>query len=255
MFGLAASATIVMARDARTVAFKEREVVRSRALYRSMVQTLPDTAIIVFDRQLRCTSADGPAVLPLFGVTKESIEGRPVLEMARPDHRRDSEALLQAALEGQSQSTEAVREGRTLAISGHALRGTDGQVEAGMLVIRDVTRDRETEAQLAAQATELRALSLRDELTGLYNRRGLLVIAEQQLRAALRSQRHVGAVYVDLDGMKAINDQQGHEAGDRALVESAAALRETFRGEDVIARIGGDEFVVFVGEATLEASR
>jgi diguanylate cyclase (GGDEF)-like protein len=96
------------------------------------------------------------------------------------------------------------------------------------------------------RVTELRAMSLVDELTGLYNRRGFLTLARQQLRVADRLGSGACQVFVDLDGLKAINDRYGHSEGDRALIETAQLLRETFRESDVIARIGGDEFAVLI---------
>ena len=92
--------------------------------------------------------------------------------------------------------------------------------------------------------TEIRAVALVDELTGLYNRRGFLALAQQQLRVADRLGSRLSQIFVDLDGLKRINDHFGHPAGDRALVETAQLLRETFRDSDIIARLGGDEFAI-----------
>lgn len=94
----------------------------------------------------------------------------------------------------------------------------------------------------------LRAMSLVDDLTGLYNRRGFLTLARQQLRVADRMRKRVSHIFVDLDGLKAINDTLGHREGDLALVETADLLKATFRESDIIARIGGDEFVVLAME-------
>ncbi len=91
---------------------------------------------------------------------------------------------------------------------------------------------------------ELRDMSLTDELTGLNNRRGFFTLADQQLKIANRSKKELFLLYADLDGLKWINDTLGHEEGDRALIETAASLRDAFRESDIIARIGGDEFVV-----------
>ena len=91
--------------------------------------------------------------------------------------------------------------------------------------------------------SHLRAVSLIDDLTGLYNRRGFLTFAEQQLRHAPRQQWGCGLFFLDLDGMKHINDTFGHQAGDQALLDVAQIARETFRLTDIIARLGGDEFV------------
>ena len=87
-------------------------------------------------------------------------------------------------------------------------------------------------------------LSLQDELTGLYNRRGFMMLASQSLKLADRAERGSVLIFVDLDGMKTINDRLGHKFGDMALRDTAGVLRETFRESDILARIGGDEFVV-----------
>jgi len=91
---------------------------------------------------------------------------------------------------------------------------------------------------------ELRVLSLVDELTGLYNRRGFLLLSRQQLKQANRIKKQVVVVSADLDGLKYINDNLGHREGDKALIDMAVILRKTFRESDIIARIGGDEFAV-----------
>lgn len=91
---------------------------------------------------------------------------------------------------------------------------------------------------------EIRALSITDPLTGLLNRRGFLTLAEQQLKISDRRKSGLSLFFADLDDMKWINDTLGHGEGDRALVEMATILKETFRSSDIIARIGGDEFAV-----------
>jgi diguanylate cyclase (GGDEF)-like protein len=90
----------------------------------------------------------------------------------------------------------------------------------------------------------IRNMSLNDELTGLYNRRGFLTLAGQQLKTAERVEKKAALVYIDLDGMKRINDTFGHNEGNQALRDTAEILRKTFRKADIIARLGGDEFVV-----------
>ncbi len=91
---------------------------------------------------------------------------------------------------------------------------------------------------------EVHDLSLRDELTGLYNRRGFYVLAEQALRLAQRSGEPFSVLFLDLDNLKQINDVYGHETGSALIQQMAAILCDTFRETDVIARLGGDEFVV-----------
>ena len=96
---------------------------------------------------------------------------------------------------------------------------------------------------------ELRAAAITDELTGLYNRKGFFTLARQQLMVAHRRQSGCLLLSADLDGLKRINDTFGYQEGDQALIEIAYILRGTFRQSDVVARIGGDEFVVLAIDA------
>jgi diguanylate cyclase (GGDEF)-like protein len=83
-----------------------------------------------------------------------------------------------------------------------------------------------------------------DPLTGLQNRRGFLQSAEGLLRLADRAEAFVTLGYFDVDGLKQINDDLGHEVGDQAIIEAGRLLGTCFRSADVVARLGGDEFVV-----------
>lgn len=89
---------------------------------------------------------------------------------------------------------------------------------------------------------QLENLSLNDDLTGLNNRRGFLALAEQQLKVARRNGQTFLLLFLDLDGLKYVNDTFGHAEGNRAIVEAANVLRSCFRQSDILARLGGDEF-------------
>lgn len=91
---------------------------------------------------------------------------------------------------------------------------------------------------------DIQDLTLRDELTGLYNFRGFNLFAEQAFRLARRARSPFGVLFIDMDNLKTINDDLGHNAGSTFIVEIAKLLNETFRETDVIGRLGGDEFVV-----------
>ena len=86
--------------------------------------------------------------------------------------------------------------------------------------------------------------AVQDDMTGLLNRRGLAMVGEQVVAAARRSGNAVHCVFVDVDGLKDVNDRLGHLAGDRVLLAVADAVRLSVRGGDVVARWGGDEFCV-----------
>lgn len=102
--------------------------------------------------------------------------------------------------------------------------------------------------------SELRALSLVDQLTGLSNRRGFLLLAEQHLKMVNRTKQGMLLIFADVDDLKRINDTMGHQVGDLALTEAAAALRESFRESDIIARFGGDEFAIVAIEADKDSA-
>lgn len=146
---------------------------------------------------------------------------------------------------------EANRELAALLREVHAGQDTDLLDGAGSQSIRDLLR---RALQCATKQymvqTELSNLALQDELTGLYNRRGFLALAERQLKLARRSGRSLLLFFIDVDGLKEINDVFGHGEGDAALKCTAEALETTFRDSDVIARFGGDEFAVLAIEAS-----
>jgi len=96
---------------------------------------------------------------------------------------------------------------------------------------------------------EMRHLALTDDLTCLYNRRGFFAAAAQQLKLASRNGQNLLLLFCDLDNLKKINDSYGHPEGDLALIRTADALEHAFRDSDILARIGGDEFVVLASEA------
>ena len=104
--------------------------------------------------------------------------------------------------------------------------------------IRDITDRKKKEKALYNQ-------SFTDDLTQLYNRRGFLTLADRHLKDR-RTRGELFLVFIDLDGLKQINDTFGHNEGNRAIVESSEVITKTFRDSDIIARWGGDEFVILL---------
>jgi diguanylate cyclase (GGDEF)-like protein len=100
----------------------------------------------------------------------------------------------------------------------------------------------------------LRTQSIRDQLTGLYNRRHMEESLERELRRASRSGRAIGIVLVDIDHFKRVNDTHGHEAGDKLLKAVGQFLQSRMREEDLACRYGGEEFVFVLPEASLDAT-
>jgi diguanylate cyclase (GGDEF)-like protein len=100
----------------------------------------------------------------------------------------------------------------------------------------------------------LRTQSVRDALTGLYNRRYLEEVLEREVRRAARAAQSLGVLMIDLDHFKNFNDTYGHDAGDAVLRETGASLTRGIRAEDFVCRFGGEEFVVILPTANLEAA-
>jgi len=110
--------------------------------------------------------------------------------------------------------------------------------------LEDRVRDRTAALQRANE--EIQHLSITDELTGLLNRRGFYLLAEPALETAQRSGRGCLLAFLDVDGLKRVNDEQGHDAGDALIRDVAAVLQSALRRSDIVARMGGDEFCVLM---------
>jgi diguanylate cyclase (GGDEF)-like protein len=200
------------------------DLVKSKENFYSIVLKSPDGLLIVDDEGR--VRFGNPAAERMLGRKAEELHGMlfgfPVAEsmveidIIRPDGQR------------------GIAEMRAMKTYWHG-------IAAYLVSLRDVTEN-------VKLREELRAMSLNDDLTGLYNRRGFFAVADQHLKMAQRMKRKMFLLFVDMNGFKDINDTYGHKAGDNALIEMANILKHTFRGSDIVARMGGDEFIVLAIE-------
>jgi diguanylate cyclase (GGDEF)-like protein/PAS domain S-box-containing protein len=130
-------------------------------------------------------------------------------------------------------------------ISVSLIRNKEGKPVGFRGLSRDITERKRLEEKL-------QTMSIMDDLTGLYNRRGFFTLAQQQMKVIERTKKDMLLFFADLDKMKQINDTLGHQEGDKALVEIATILKGVFRESDIIGRVGGDEFVILVIDTTDE---
>jgi diguanylate cyclase (GGDEF)-like protein/PAS domain S-box-containing protein len=121
--------------------------------------------------------------------------------------------------------------------------------------IRDITDRKQAQDALLKSQALLREQSVRDHLTGLFNRRYMEETLERELRRAARKQLSLGIIMLDVDNLKQFNDTWGHAAGDEILCELGSLLLRQVRGEDIACRYGGDEFVLIMPDASQEVTR
>ena len=121
-------------------------------------------------------------------------------------------------------------------------------------LIGEISRLRSQVTQLQQRVEQLDELAHQDSLIKLPNRRGFMRELERLCDRANRYGHHAAMLFVDLDGLKMINDSFGHRAGDEALIQVAELLTKGVRRSDVVARIGGDEFAVLLESASVESA-
>ena len=194
------------------------------------------------------------AMCTLTGYSEPELLARAVQDVTQPDDVHTDAELLRQLLAGQRPSYQmekryvrpngAVRWGL---MSRSLVTTAAGQPLHFVTQVEDVTERKQALEALAHQASH-------DPLTGLANRALLLDRLQHGLDRLARQPTCLAVLYVDLDNLKAINDTLGHDAGDAALLGVARALKSSFRAEDTVARVGGDEFVV-VWEDVEDAGR
>ena len=245
-------------RDVQNLRNAAEEVAASEQHYRMLTEHTSDL-VRLLDAKTGRTTYVGPAVQRLLGYTPEEFMALPALSLIHADDMPAIQRFLRdiqvpVALEGLDtyRLRNKAGEYRWFEARWAARQDERGAVVELHTVARDVTERRLAEEQLSAQASELQRLSLRDELTGLYNRRGFLKMAARSFVEAEQGGRAGAVIFVDLNGMKRVNDELGHDVGDAMLCDAANVLLAAHRDGDVVARLGGDEFVVFALDFTAQ---
>ena len=232
------------------LAKSEADARRQSLLLNSVVGQMDDAlAVVDMNDQVLIKNAAAKRMRQMYTageLTLIDAEGRRIAWEDRPIRR---------ALRGETLNSVVLREEakgfppRWLSIHARPLLDETGAQIGALSAARDITQMQAAQEELRSLNYRLREQSFADELTGLYNRRGFTALASQELKVSLRAKRNAVVFYIDLDGMKQINDKLGHEAGDGALLEAASVIRNTFRDSDIPARMGGDEFSVLAIEA------
>lgn len=220
----------------------------SEQLHRELAEQIRDV-LFRTDAAGRVTYLN-PAWERLTGRDVRACLGRHWVELVEADPGDDLRARIERLLaEGDEpvMHSERVRltdrdgEPRTLVVRAGVHHNPAGAVEGAVGIMVDVSEQERLEAKV-------RHLALHDSLTGLANRVLLSSRFEQAAELARRLHHRMALLYLDLDGFKPVNDNHGHEVGDRVLCAVADRLQNGVRQSDTVARVGGDEFVVLLGQ-------
>lgn len=219
----------------------EEALRENEARFRSLVETTSDW-IWEVDAQVAYTYAS-PKVMDLLGYEPHEVIGKKPFDFMPSEEARRVASLVAPILAAARpfvgiENINLHKDGRLvyLETSGVPILDAEGRLQGYRGIDRDITERKRADERL-------RYLSAHDVLTGIFNR---LFFEEEMSRLDHSRQFPISIIIADVDGLKAINDRLGHPVGDELLRRTALVLKETFRAEEIVARVGGDEFAVLL---------
>ncbi|MCB2160728.1 sensor domain-containing diguanylate cyclase [bacterium] len=231
----------------------EASLTESELRYRRLFESAQD-GILILDAETGAITDVNPYLIKLLGFTRQEFINKKLWEVgAFKDVKASKDAFHSL------QKNEYIRykdlplrakHGRLIQVEFVSNVYLEGNKRVIQCNIRDITNRKQYLDRLIESEASLREQSVRDYLTGLFNRRYLEETLARELLRASRKQLPMGIIMLDLDDFKRVNDTWGHAAGDKVLKELGKMLLKNIRGEDIACRYGGDEFIIVLPDAS-----
>jgi len=230
----------------------------SELRYRRLFEAAQD-GILILDAQTGAITDVNPFLIKMLGYSREEFVEKKLWEVGAFKDIEASQEAFEALQKNEYIRYEDLplkaKNGKLIDVefvSNVYLVGDEKVIQCN---IRDITERKQAQDALLQSQALLREQSVRDHLTGLFNRRYMEETLERELLRAARKQLSLGIIMLDVDQFKHFNDTHGHAAGDLILRELGSLLFRQVRGEDVACRYGGDEFMLILPDASREVTR
>ena len=216
-------------------------------LYETLAKNLPQSAVMIFDKALNYTLAEGE-ILQAVGLSRSTIEGKAINEIFPENINNILIPRFHAALAGERTTLELYWCDRFFHVQTLPVRTDSGEIFAGLIMTMDITDRKELELALEKAAST-------DRLTNINNREKIEHELESELERSRRYNTAVSIVMFDIDLFKNVNDTYGHSVGDIVLKHIANVVRNSIRSVDYFGRWGGEEFMVVLPETDINAAK
>jgi len=236
----------------------DQQIRTSELRYRRLFEAAQD-GILILDAQTGAITDVNPFLIKMLGYSRAEFVEKKLWEVGAFKDIEASQEAFEALQKHEYIRYEDLplkaKNGRLIDVefvSNVYLVGGEKVIQCN---IRDITERKQAQDALLKSQTLLREQSVRDHLTGLFNRRYMEETLERELLRATRKQLSLGIIMLDVDNLKQFNDTWGHAAGDEILRELGSLLLRQVRGEDIACRYGGDEFIIILPDASREVIR